>query len=185
MRVVSGRAGGMRLAAPRGRDTRPTADRVREAMFNALGSLGADAVDHVLDGFAGSGALGIEALSRGAGRATFVERDRTARQVLAANLATTGLVAEAEIVGLDLLNHLAQTAHRYDLVLLDPPYAFVGWKDLLGALAPHLAAEAIVVTEADRAVIGGWGEILREKRYGGTVVQFARPPHDPRLGAPA
>src|ERR671934_2307496 len=95
MRVVAGRFGGRRLRAPRGRDTRPTSDRVREALFSILGPM-EDA--RVLDLFAGSGALGIEALSRGAAHATFVERDRAAADVIRRNLATVGAEARATVV---------------------------------------------------------------------------------------
>lgn len=187
---MAGTAGGLRLVAPDGADTRPTTDRVREAVFNALGSLGLSEPAHVLDGFAGSGALGIESLSRGALAATFVERDPDARAAIATNLEFTGLGAAARIVAADLASHLARTADRYDLVMLDPPYAFERWDDVLTALEPRLDPEAIVVLEAPRPVVSGWGEIIREKRYGGTVVQFARPPHvppptSPSSGAPA
>ena len=106
MRVVAGEARGRRLVAPEGTDTRPTLDRVREAVFNALASQ--DAIDgaRVLDLFAGSGALGIEALSRGAAHATFVDTDRAARRVIDQNLAATGLADRAEVLGTDASTHL-------------------------------------------------------------------------------
>src|SRR5688500_6095905 len=105
MRVVGGSAGGRRLRAPAGRSTRPTADRVREAMFNSLGSLDAVVGARVLDLFAGSGALGIEALSRGAAAATFVDSDARALAVVRANLDDTGL-AGATLVRADALAFL-------------------------------------------------------------------------------
>lgn len=186
MRVVAGSARGRRLSAPSGDGTRPTTDRVREATFNALTSLDAvrDAV--VLDAFAGSGALGIEALSRGAARCTFVERDRAARRVVEANLAATGLEGRARLLGEDALAHLRLTRERFDLVLLDPPHAFDGWEGLLALVAEHLADEAVVVAESDRPVVaadddGSPWRILREKRYGGTVVQMLAP-HAPGPG---
>ena len=98
MRVISGAARGRKLVAPEGPSTRPTPDRVREATFNALGSLGAVVDATVLDLFAGSGALGIEALSRGAAHVTFVDQDRAARPAVEANLTTTGLAAQATVV---------------------------------------------------------------------------------------
>lgn len=175
MRVVAGTAGGRRLTAPAGTGTRPTTDRVREAVFNALGSLGAVDGAVVLDGFAGSGALGIEALSRGAERCTFVERDRSARVVVEANLAATGLDDRARVVGDDVHEHLALTAERFDLVLLDPPHATADWERLLALVGARLAPDGVVVTESDRPVVGPddpvW-EVGREKAYGGTVVQM-------------
>lgn len=175
MRVVAGTAGGRRLTAPAGSGTRPTTDRVREAVFNALGSMGAVGGAVVLDGFAGSGALGIEALSRGAARCTFVERDRSARVVIEANLAATGLDDGARVVGDDVHDHLARTAERFDLVLLDPPHAGTDWERLLARVAPRLAPDAVVVAESDRPVVGPddptW-VVGREKAYGGTVVQM-------------
>ena len=178
MRVVAGTAGGRRLTAPAGSSTRPTTDRVREAVFNALGSIGAidDAV--VLDGFAGSGALGIEALSRGAATCTFVERDRSARVVVEGNLTATGLDDRARVIGGDVHEHLALTRERFDLVLLDPPHAAADWERLLGLVAGRLAPDGVVVAESDRAVVGpddpAW-LVAREKRYGGTVVQMLSP----------
>jgi 16S rRNA (guanine966-N2)-methyltransferase len=167
MRVIAGSARGRRLQAPQGDGTRPTADRVREATFNALGSLGAITGATVLDPFAGSGALGIEALSRGAASATFVERDRAARAVLEANLETCGLTDRAEVVAGDAERFLATAAgRRWDLALLDPPYAYDGWPELLLDLPADLA-----VLESDHVVDPPFGwEVRREKRYGGTYV---------------
>jgi 16S rRNA (guanine966-N2)-methyltransferase len=169
MRVVSGTARGRPLQAPPGRSTRPTSDRVREAVFNALGSLGAVEGASVLDLFAGSGALGIEALSRGAAQATFVDSDRRAVEVVRANLEATGLAGRATVVRGDALGHLAGAA-PVDLALLDPPYAFDGWEALLAALPAVL-----VVAESDREIpVGERWEVLRARRYGGTVVTLLR-----------
>jgi 16S rRNA (guanine966-N2)-methyltransferase len=168
--------------APEGRDTRPTLDRVREAMFNSLVSL--DVVDgaRVLDLYAGSGALGIEALSRGAAHATFVDTDRAARRAVEQNLVTTGLAGRAEVVTADGLTHLRRRAETgdepYGLVLLDPPYATddAAWLELLALVEP-VAPGAVVVAESDRAVPlpQGW-DALRSKRYGGTLVTVLMPP---------
>src|SRR5215208_7039866 len=120
MRVIAGTYGGRRLQAPSGTDTRPTADRVREALFSILGARVDGA--RVLDLFAGSGALGLEALSRGAAGVTFVERAPAALRVLRANLAALG--ADAEIVPSDALRWLgaaSAASRQYDLVFLDPP----------------------------------------------------------------
>jgi 16S rRNA G966 N2-methylase RsmD len=107
MRVVAGSAAGRRLEAPPGTATRPTGDRVREATFNSLGSLGLVQDATLIDVFAGSGALGIEALSRGAESVTFLERDPRAVRVIKANLATVGLAERAEVVRGDALAYLA------------------------------------------------------------------------------
>jgi 16S rRNA (guanine966-N2)-methyltransferase len=175
MRVVAGTAGGRRLTAPAGSGTRPTTDRVREAVFNALGSMGAVDGAQVLDAFAGSGALGIEALSRGAASCTFVERERAAKVVVEANLAATGLDDRARVIGGDVHDHLARTAERFDLVLLDPPHAGADWERLLALVAARLAPDGLVVAESDRPVVGPddptW-TVGREKGYGGTVVQM-------------
>ena len=170
MRVVAGSAGGLRLVAPPGRETRPTSDRVREATFNALGSLGAIDGALVLDLFAGSGALGIEALSRGAGHATFVERDRAALEAIRANLATTGLAAQATVVPSEATSFLTSHAAPYDVALLDPPYGYEGWQALLATLPAEL-----VVAESDRPVDPGEGwTVVRSRRYGTTVVGIFR-----------
>ena len=171
MRVVAGTAKGRRLEAPPGTSTRPTADRVREATFNALGSLGA-VEGTVLDLFAGSGALGLEALSRGATAATFVDDDGRALATVRANLAATDLADRATVVRDDATRFLGRLATHVDLALLDPPYDHTDeqWADLLTALdADH------VVIESDREVpLPAPWQVLRVKRYGGTVVAIAR-----------
>lgn len=173
MRVVSGDLGGRKLVTPDGSDTRPTSDRVREAIFNSLFSLDAIEGARVLDAFAGSGALGIEALSRGALHATFVETGRDALAALRENLETLQLGAQGRVVPGDALVHLERTAveeRHYDLVLLDPPYGFDQWGELLAAVP----VGARVVIESDREVVvpDSW-EVHRRKRYGGTVVTLA------------
>ena len=171
MRVVAGSARGRRLAVPPGAATRPTADRVREATFNALGSLGVVEGATVLDLFAGSGAMGIEALSRGAAWATFVDRDPRALAVVRANLEETGLARRATVARADAGRWLAG-AGRFDLAVLDPPYATddATWAQLLTTLDADVA-----VLESDREVSlpERWG-ILRSRSYGGSVVVLAR-----------
>jgi 16S rRNA (guanine(966)-N(2))-methyltransferase RsmD len=129
MRIIAGSHRGRRIAAPKGRDTRPTSDRVRENAFNLIGPVDGAAV---LDLFAGSGALGLEALSRGAARATFVESDREACRVINANLDRLGL--RATVLCQDAVRVVAQEPGRFDLVLCDPPYDYDATR-----LAPHLA----------------------------------------------
>lgn len=177
MRVVAGVHGGRRLAAPPGRGTRPTTDKVREALFSSLASLVDLEGAAVADLFAGSGALGIEALSRGAARATFVEADRRAADTLAANLAALGLGPPAAVLRRGDAVAAAATPEvaGADLVLADPPYAFTGWDELLGRLAAA-GSDALVVAEtgADLAPPPGWLS-LRVRTYGSTVVSMLRP----------
>ncbi|MPY94276.1 MAG: 16S rRNA (guanine(966)-N(2))-methyltransferase RsmD [Acidimicrobiia bacterium] len=173
MRVVAGTARGRRLVAPPGSRVRPTSDRVREAIFNALGSL--DAVDgaRVVDLFAGTGALGIEALSRGAAHVTFVDADRRAIDAVRENLAVTDVGGEAVVLAADAIEHLRRLGPgaRYDLAFCDPPYDFAGWGQLLAALPCDL-----VVVESGEEVPAppGW-LVERHRRYGSTVVAFLRP----------
>ncbi len=121
MRIVAGSRKGHTIHAPKGMDTRPTADRVREAAFNLIGPVDGASV---LDLYAGSGAMGLEALSRGAERAVFVESDRDACRAIERNLEKLGL-AGARVVCDDVLRFLANERTRYDLVLVDPPYELV------------------------------------------------------------
>ncbi len=159
---------------------RPTTDRVREAVFNALGSLDAIEGDRVLDLFAGSGALAIEALSRGARHAVLVERDRAARAAIEQNLAATGFTGNATVVAADAASYLARATGAFDLVLADPPYAYGEWRALLGSIGRVVGPGGLVVVESDREVPlpEGW-RVERRKRYGGTLVVFARPPSSP------
>ena len=171
MRVIAGELGGRRLASARGEQTRPTAARVREALFSMLGPLEGAAV---LDLFAGSGALGIEALSRGAARATFVERSPPALAALRANVAALGLEDRCEIRTGDALAALAGGA-IYDLVFIDPPYAAAA--QLSGALSRELpavlAAGARVVSESDRrSPLELELPLARERRYGDTLIRI-------------
>ena len=176
MRVVAGELGGRRLRSPRGTITRPTADMVREALFEILG----ESVEgtHVLDLFAGSGALGIEALSRGAAKVTFVENDRRAADVVEANLRDLGVRERAELVRSDamrLLRGAPSRGHLYDLALLDPPYADAA---RLGArlselLPPVLAPGATVVSESDhRQPLDLDLPLKDERRYGDTLIRI-------------
>jgi 16S rRNA (guanine966-N2)-methyltransferase len=166
MRVVAGRYGGRTLRAPRGSDVRPTADRVREALFSILGPLEGLAV---LDLFAGTGALGIEAISRGAASCVFVDVDT---RPLRANLEALGI--EAEVRHGRALSALRPGDH-YDLVLLDPPYrdaARLG-PELTEALPPVLGPSARVVSESDRRHPLELGLTLHdERRYGDTLIRI-------------
>jgi len=173
VRVIAGRWGGRRLVAPRGRAVRPTSDRVREALFSSLGPIDGA---RVLDLFAGSGALGIEALSRGASEATFVDSDSAAVRAVRENIA--GLGGEAEVRRADAGTFLrkARAADRqYDLVFLDPPYRRAGAlaEALAADLAVVLAPGARVVAESDRRhPLALPLPLQTERRYGDTVIRI-------------
>jgi 16S rRNA (guanine966-N2)-methyltransferase len=168
LRVVAGSFKGRRLAAPRGTCTRPTADRVREALFSMLGDV-EDA--RVLDLYAGSGALGIEALSRGASVAVFVERDARAVAAIERNLAAVG--AEAQVMRQDVPRFLAGAEGPFDLVFCDPPYDSAS--RLAGTLAERLPAvttpDARIVTESDkRNPLELPFPLITERTYGDTRI---------------
>jgi 16S rRNA (guanine966-N2)-methyltransferase len=143
MRLIAGRLKGRRIAAPPGLDVRPTSDRLRETLFNVLADRATGA--RVLDGFAGTGALGLEAWSRGAVSITFVEREPRVLKVLTANVAACGVADACAIIRGDFLTVPVTPAH-FDLVLLDPPYAM----DDLHAV---MARAAGLVTPAGEAVL--------------------------------
>ncbi|MGK3988102.1 16S rRNA (guanine(966)-N(2))-methyltransferase RsmD [Sorangium sp. So ce136] len=149
MRVIAGRLGGRRLAAPRGEGTRPTADRVREALFSSLGDVTGALV---CDLYAGTGALGIEALSRGARRAVFVESGRPALATLRENLAALGLDEAARVVPLPVERalELLRDEGPFDLALLDPPYAALA---KAAAAAARLAGPLGLLAPAGRLVL--------------------------------
>jgi 16S rRNA (guanine966-N2)-methyltransferase len=177
MRVIAGRYRGRRLQAPPGAATRPTSDRVREALFSVLGDRVQGA--RVLDLFAGSGALGIEALSRGAAAVTFVDSAPAALRAVRANLDAFG--ATAEIRRADarrFLGGATSAARQYDLVFLDPPYRLAGrlGSELTAALPAVLAPGAAVIAESDRRAPLELGlPILDERRYGDTLIRIHGP----------
>lgn len=177
MRVVAGAHGGRRLVAPAGSATRPTADRVREALFSVLGDVSGA---RVLDLFAGSGALGIEALSRGAAQATFVDRSARAASAVRANLDALGLAAEVRRQDARAFLRNARAAQReYDLVFLDPPYRVATGlgRELSEALAPVLSGRARLVCESDRrAPLALELPLDDERRYGDTLIRIHQIP---------
>jgi 16S rRNA (guanine966-N2)-methyltransferase len=179
-RIVAGVAGGRRLVVPQ-RGTRPTSERVREALFSALDAAVGLAGARVLDLFAGSGALGLEALSRGATHATFVESDGRAADVLRRNIRTLGL-AGAQVRQGGVAGVLATPADGpYDIVLADPPYSVTeqALAGVLAALAANGWTEAgslVVVERAARSGEPRWPECFaaeRTRRYGDTAVHWA------------
>jgi len=179
VRVIAGRFGGRKLSAPPGVSTRPTSDRVREALFSIL----ADVSDaKVLDLYAGTGALGIEALSRGAALAVFVESAPRAAAVLTQNLTTLGIAEEARVLTMRVDRAVGPIvkAGPFDLVLVDPPYAEIAAAAAaVGELAARGAfaegARLVIEHAADEAPPPIEGiEVLSERRYGDTGVTIAR-----------
>lgn len=182
LRVVAGEAKGRRLRAPEVPGMRPTSERVREAMFDILEARGLVSGATVTDLFSGSGALGIEALSRGAAGATFVEQDRRAVAAIEHNLEITGYrgMVGVRVVRADALSFLRSSgASEADLVLADPPYRFDGWAELLGLVR----APVVLVEHNGPLDATGLYRVSREYRYGGTLVtllQAATPAPKPR-----
>jgi 16S rRNA (guanine966-N2)-methyltransferase len=153
MRIIAGSRKGARIFAPKGRATRPTGERAREAAFDLIGPLDGASV---LDLFAGSGAMGLEALSRGAASVTFVEPDRAASEAILRNLDKLGL-AGATVIRDEAVRVLAAEAaagKRYDLVLIDPPWRmFAGLLSTLASLVPPVVSpDGLVVVESDERV---------------------------------
>jgi 16S rRNA (guanine966-N2)-methyltransferase len=172
MRVVAGTLRGRPIVAPEGEGTRPTTDRAREATFNSLVSLGAVEDAKVIDLFAGSGAMGIEALSRGAASCAFLERDRKALDSIRHNVKTLQLADNTTVLSGDVMTNVV-ALRNVDLVLADPPYDFDRWADLLTVLNLVIAPGGVVVTESGREIQPpeGW-EAIRSKRYGRAWVAF-------------
>jgi 16S rRNA (guanine966-N2)-methyltransferase len=177
MRIIAGSRKGHRIAAPKGVATRPTGDRVREAAFNLIGPVDDAAV---LDVFAGSGAMGLEALSRGARRCVFLESDRAACRAIQANLEKLRLTG-ALVVCQDAFAALRQEragARRYDLVLVDPPYGV--WPELearlAAALPPLIADDGLLVVETDARTEPQLPlDPVTSRRYGSARLSLFRP----------
>ena len=174
MRIVGGRLSGRTIAAPPGRDTRPTSDRVREALFNLLAARTDFDEASVLDLFAGSGALGLEALSRGAQTATLVERHGPTLAVARTNAAGLGLGVHVRTVRADALAFVRRSpSERFDLAFADPPYALAEIPDLPVLVRPHLAPDALFVLEHDtRHNFDGDPGLVLSRAYGQTVVSI-------------
>ena len=180
MRVVTGSARGMRLQTLEGLQTRPTSDRVKEALFNILqfeieGR-------RVLDMFAGSGQLGIEALSRGAAYAVFIDKNPQAVQVIKDNLRHTGLFANTQVQCQDSIGFVSRTADAFDVVIIDPPYASGVYETALAAVAPRVRQGGVVTCECDaKAQLPESVDTLvleRTYRYGKTAIWLYRSKKD-------
>ena len=182
-RIIGGSARGRRLSTPRGEATRPTADRVREALFSALESdLGSLTGLRVLDLYAGSGAVGLEAMSRGAGVLTAVEWDRRTARLVQDNASTLGF-RRVEVLAKPVSRALALPPMApYDVVFADPPYAVANEQveQALALLVAHqwlVVGSVLVVERSARSVEPAWPRGLvreREKRYGETVLWYVR-----------
>ena len=173
-RIIAGEARGRRLVVPKGELTRPTADRAREGLFSSLQSLVDVEGARVLDLYAGSGAIGLEALSRGAAEVTLVEDDPAACKAISANVAAVGLPG-AELVQDRVEDVLLGPASAYDVVVLDPPYD-LDVDPVLLALVPWLAIDAVVAVERrTRGPAPAWPEGLvavRTRRYGEATLHY-------------
>jgi 16S rRNA (guanine966-N2)-methyltransferase len=172
VRVVAGAYRGRRIEAPRGRSTRPTSDRVREALFSIIGPIGGA---RVLDLFAGTGALGIEALSRGAAEAVFVDSDPRAIAVVRRNLAAIG--ADAAVYRRDVFAWLGGADAQFDLVFADPPYSSASRTGgrLSELLPPLLTDTSLTVTESDkRDPLLLDLPLIDERTYGDTRIAIHR-----------
>ncbi len=167
VRIISGSARGLKLLTPDGINTRPTADRVKEALFSSL----ADKISSslVLDAFSGSGALGIEALSRGARRAVMTESDPKAFSLCRENLKKARLADRGEVILTDALSYIDKTSEFFDIIFLDPPYASGLYEPFLKKAEKHLAPGGIIIVEYEEKnlpVIPGFYSVTKEKKYG-------------------
>lgn len=176
MRVITGTARGRRLKTLEGRDVRPTTDRVKEALFSIIQFELEGRT--VLDMFAGSGQLGIEALSRGASRAVFVDSDKRAAAVVRENLEHTGLADRAEVYNADSLMFVRNRGERFDIALLDPPYGRGILQRALEAVAPCMAANGVIICELpEKEEVpqrAGNLALFRRYRYGKTELAVYR-----------
>jgi 16S rRNA (guanine966-N2)-methyltransferase len=185
MRVVGGESRGRKLTAAVGEGVRPTSDRVKESIFDILGSITSLIDTSVVDLFAGTGALGIEALSRGASSAMFVERDANAAVAIKANLVAVGLDGpKVQVIRRDVMDFLEALARRersepFGLALCDPPYGYEEWPRLLELLPAQIA---VLESDGEVPVPERW-MVIRSRRYGGTLVTVVRA-RDDREGGP-
>lgn len=173
VRIIAGKFKRRVIRAAQSDALRPTTDRVRQALFDTLASRIDFEGAEVLDLFAGSGILGIEALSRGAARCTFVEQNRMAMQTLAQSVKSLQLEAQVQLTQTDALRFLEQTTARYDLIFADPPYKFERHSELLDKIfSRNLLAGYAAIEHHKRDDFSGRAEFLFRKEFGTTVVSF-------------
>ena len=173
MRVISGTARGLKLVSPAGLDTRPTLDRVKEALFSILAPELRGAA--VLDLFAGSGALSFEAISRGAARAVLLDKDKRSVEIIRKNAESLGFEAQCEIRNEDCFIYAERTGEKFDIIFLDPPYNKGIIEPVLDKIAKKelLADGGIIVLESDGTDFSGERDglaILKQRRYGRTYI---------------
>lgn len=180
MRVITGTARGRKLSTPPGLDTRPTTEVAKEAVFSIVQFEVEGA--NVLDLFAGSGQMGIEALSRGARHCVFVDSDKTCQNIQRENLATTGLTDRARLVGTDAVSFLKSSSGPFDIAFLDPPYGKGLAEKVLPLVAGCMGPGGAILCETDRAetLPETAGSFVRKKeyRYGKTKVTLYRIPEE-------
>ena len=178
MRIIAGSARSRAIIAPEGRDTRPTLDRVRENLFNILMRRVPGA--QVLDLFAGSGALSMEAVSRGAARAVLVDHDRAAIRCIQQNIAALRFEAETRVIPADwkaAVSLLEQEGARFDIIFLDPPYKMHDLSEVARRLIPLLAEDALVVVEHEARTMPALCEgfdMTDSRKWGVACVSFFR-----------
>lgn len=181
MRVITGTARGTSLKAPAGMTTRPTADKVKQALFNIIQY---DISGDVLDLFAGSGQLGIEALSRGARHCVFVDQSADAIRVIRDNLEKTKLADRAQVIRADSLSYLARCRKTFRLIFLDPPYAEKSLENAIKCISEIdiLGESGIIITErpVGKDLKGDFGDLIPSKdyRYGTTIITLFRRKQD-------
>ncbi len=186
MRIISGTCRGRKLFSPKGRDIRPTSDRIKESVFNILGPRVKNAL--VLDLFAGTGALGLEALSRGAARAVFVDKSAVSCNIIQKNIDHCRFFLQSSVIWLDIFSRplpLSVTSCSFDLVFMDPPYHKNHVRTLLETyqITSLLSDAGIVVAEHAAKeilpdVLNGL-DIFRQKKYSGTTVSFLTRTQEP------
>ncbi len=178
MRVITGKAKGMKLLSPEGRDTRPTSDKVKEALFSIIHFELEGA--RVLDLYAGSGQLGIEALSRGAASCVFIDQSRTSTELIKTNLMRTAFLQQARVAAMDAVSFLKNTHDVFDILLLDPPYAMEGLAEVLELCAVHVSPSGVLICETAKriGVPETIGELTVKKdyRHGASMLSVYRRP---------
>ena len=168
MRIVAGTARGRKLIIPSNSEIRPTKDRVREAIFNSLHSYGLVEDLHYLDLFAGTGSLGLEALSRGANSVVFVANNELSVNTVTQNLQRLGFIGKAEIRRQDAMTYLKES-REFDVAILDPPYEFKLWDQLLS----QIKSKVVVIESSQNINLDESWVIIKEQSYGQSNVQIA------------
>ena len=173
MRIISGTARGRKLFSPEGMDVRPTTDKVKESLFNIIQFEVPGAV--VLDLFAGTGQLGLEALSRGAEKAVFVDASKKSLAVVRQNVDLCGFSAKARLVQADALSYLSRAEETFDIVFLDPPYHGGLCEKAFALLPPVLAEDACVIceTQTDETLPERFGEFALAKAYKYSAIKLS------------